>query len=149
MTCHGLMLLSENPTGPLFPLPLNPQTGDDGSHLPRVLIVDDDALIADTLVEILNGHGFIAEPAYGGSEAIDIARRNCPDIVVSDVLMPGTNGVEAAIAIQGHCPETRIILFSGQAATVELLADARAHGYTFDLLPKPLHPLKLIETLRR
>ncbi len=116
--------------------------------LPRVLVVDDEALIANTIVQILNRSGFIAEAAYGGREAIDAARRITPEIVLSDVLMPHLDGVEAAIAIQKFLPETRIILFSGQAATVEILARARTRGYHFELLAKPLHPIQLIKHLQ-
>ena len=115
---------------------------------PRILVVDDEVLIADTIVQILNRNGFIAEAAYSGTQAIDLARRHCPALVLSDVMMPQVDGVEAAIAIREHCPETRIVLFSGQAATVEILARARERGHNFELLPKPIHPTQLIKHLR-
>ena len=118
------------------------------SPAPRILVVDDEKVIADTIVQILNRNGFIAEAAYGGEEAIEKARRHCPDLVLSDVLMPQIDGVEAAIAIRNNCPDTRIILFSGQAATVEILSRARERGHTFELLPKPIHPTQLIKHLR-
>lgn len=118
------------------------------SPAPRILVIDDEKVIADTIVQILNRNGFIAEAAYGGQEAIDKAHRHCPELVLSDVLMPQVDGVEAAIAIREHCPDTRIILFSGQAATVEILARARERGYNFELLPKPIHPTQLIKHLR-
>jgi CheY-like chemotaxis protein len=132
----------------------NPTSSSDGNgtlagHSPRILVVDDEALIADTIVQILNRNGFIAEAAYGGKEAIEAARRITPELVLSDVLMPHIDGVEAAIAIQKFLPEARIVLFSGQAATVEILARARARGYHFELLAKPLHPTKLIKHLRQ
>ena len=117
--------------------------------LPRVLVVDDEALIADTIAQILNRSGFIAEAVYGGKEAIEAARRITPEIVLSDVLMPHVDGVEAAIAIKKFLPETRIVLFSGQAATVEILARAHTRGYHFELLAKPLHPTQLIKYLRK
>src|SRR6201992_1384208 len=116
---------------------------------PRILVVDDEKVIADTIVQILNRDGFIAEAAYGGEEAIERARRHCPDLVLSDVLMPQIDGVEAAIAIRLNCPDTRIILFSGQAATVEILARARERGHTFELLPQPIHPPHLIKRHRQ
>jgi CheY-like chemotaxis protein len=128
--------------------PLADAGGTLDSHAPRILVVDDEALIADTIVQILNRSGFIAEAAYGGKEAIDAARRITPELVLSDVLMPHIDGVEAAIAIQKFLPETRIVLFSGQAATVEILARARERGYHFELLAKPLHPTQLIKHLR-
>ena len=115
----------------------------------RILVVDDEPLIADTIVQILNRNGFIAEAAYGGREAIDAARRINPELILSDVLMPHIDGVEAAITIQKFLPEARIVLFSGQAATVEILARARVRGYHFELLAKPLHPTQLIKHLRQ
>jgi len=115
---------------------------------PRILVVDDEKLIADTIVQILNRNGFIAEAAYSGQEAIDKAGRHCPELVLSDVLMPEIDGVEAAIAIRELCPDARIVLFSGQAATVEILARARERGHAFELLPKPIHPTELIKHLR-
>lgn len=118
------------------------------SALPRILVVDDEALIANTIVQILNRNGFIAEAVYSGQEAIEAARRITPEIVLSDVLMPHLDGVEAAIEIQKFLPETRIVLFSGQAATVEILDRARARGYNFELLAKPLHPTQLIKHLQ-
>ena len=115
----------------------------------RILVVDDEPLIADTIVQILNRNGFIAQAAYGGREAIDAARLTNPELILSDVLMPHIDGVETAITIQKFLPATRIVLFSGQAATVEILARARTRGYQFELLAKPLHPTELIKHLRQ
>lgn len=125
-------------------------TSREGSRrrAPRILVVDDEALIANTIVQILNRNGFVAEPAYNGKQAIEIAKLSCPDLVLSDVLMPGVDGVEAAIAIREACPDTRIVLFSGQAATVEILTRARERGHVFELLPKPIHPTELLKRLR-
>ena len=122
---------------------------DRHAPAPRILVVDDEALIADTIVQILNRNGFIAEAAYSGSEAIRLAERDCPELVLSDVMMPQVDGVEAAIRIRELCPDTRIVLFSGQAATVEILARARQRGHEFELLPKPIHPTQLIKHLRQ
>ena len=116
---------------------------------PRILVVDDEILIADTIVQILNRNGFIADAAYSGVQAVERARAHCPELVLSDVMMPQVDGVEAAIQIRQHCPDTRIVLFSGQAATVEILARARERGHNFELLPKPIHPTQLIKHLRR
>jgi CheY-like chemotaxis protein len=133
------------------PLRASELTGDEAevdSPSPRILVVDDEKIIADTIVQILNRNGFIAEAAYGGEEAIEKAKRHCPELVLSDVLMPEVDGVEAAIQIRKLCPDTRIVLFSGQAATVEILARARERGHSFELLPKPIHPTELIKHLR-
>jgi CheY-like chemotaxis protein len=113
----------------------------------RVLVVDDEGLVADSLAEILEEHGFEAEVAYSGKEAIELANRACPDILMSDVLMPQLNGVETALAIREICPKVRVLLFSGQAGTVDILKQARSQGHDFELLPKPIHPDQLLKRL--
>lgn len=115
---------------------------------PTVLIVDDEKLIVDTMVEILNGAGFEAIGAYDGWAALEQIAHREPDYLLSDVLMPQMNGVELAIAIRKMHPATRIVLFSGQAGISEILLEGQRKGFQFELLAKPIHPLKLIEHLR-
>src|ERR1700689_5965252 len=105
----------------------------DSSRKQRVLVVDDELLIAQSLREILLRAGFDAVFALSGNEAIELAEQICPDIVISDVIMPDLDGVQTAISIQRSCPDARILLFSGQAATSDILERARAEGHNFDL----------------
>lgn len=114
----------------------------------RVLVVDDEPLIAQTVAAILNMNGFDAVEALGGEAALESARQIQPDIVLTDVLMPRMSGVELGIKIRQEFPAVRIFLFSGQAATSELMRKAQAEGYTFELFPKPIHPDELIAKLR-
>jgi DNA-binding response OmpR family regulator len=114
----------------------------------RILVVDDEDLVADSVAEILKEHGFDAHAAYSGKQAIDLAHERCPDILMSDVLMPRLNGVQTALAIREICPRVRVLLFSGQAGTVDILKRARSQGYDFELLPKPIHPDELLEKLK-
>lgn len=128
-----------------------PDSGRQSSgkdRTPHILVVDDESIIADTIVQILNRSGFVARAAYNGHQAIDEARKHCPELVLSDVMMPAIDGVETAIAIRELCPDTRIVLFSGQAATIEILARAQRRGHSFELLAKPIHPKELIKHLR-
>ncbi|MGA3127138.1 MAG: response regulator [Candidatus Korobacteraceae bacterium] len=114
----------------------------------RVLVVDDEKVIADTLTIILNKAGYNASAAYTGNQAVDLARSEKPDLVITDVIMPDMNGIEAAIHIREFLPACKILLFSGQAATVDLLEDARVHGHEFEILAKPIHPQDLLAKLR-
>jgi CheY-like chemotaxis protein len=109
-----------------------------------VLVIDDETLIADSLTEILNGAGYEAIAFYNGRSAIDFVRTQCPDVVISDVVMPKLNGVETVLAIRKLCPTARIVLFSGQAGTVDILEKARAQGHEFEVLLKPIHPDELL-----
>lgn len=114
-----------------------------------MLVVDDQRLIADTLAEILTNAGFDAVPAHDGWEALDVAARFRPDWVLSDVVMPRMNGVELAIAIRQNYPGTEVLLFSGQAGISDILDEGTQRGYAFELIAKPVHPLRLIERLRQ
>lgn len=113
----------------------------------KVLVVDDEPLIADTLVNILNGEGHQAISASDGASAIRWAEMARPDAVVTDVVMPIMDGIETAKAILKMLPRCRIILFSGQAASYDLLAKARNEGYQFEILAKPVNPTTLLEAL--
>jgi CheY-like chemotaxis protein len=117
--------------------------------LPKVLVVDDEKRIADTLKEILQISGFHAVAAYDGWDAIDAATRFQPDYLLSDVLMPGMNGVELAIAISKMFPVTKILLFSGQAGISDIIMNGHRQGFEFELIAKPIHPLKLIAHLKK
>jgi len=119
-----------------------------GKKKPKVLVVDDERVIADTLAIILNQHGYEASAAYTGTGAVERARQLSPDLVISDVVMPDMNGIEAAILIRGFLPSCKILLFSGQAATADLLENARAQGHEFEILAKPVHPQDLLAKLR-
>ena len=115
---------------------------------PRVLVVDDERVIADTLSIILNQNGFDASAVYTGTAAVDKAKETKPELVISDVIMPDMNGIEAAIQIRQLLPGCKILLFSGQAATADLLEKARAQGHEFDILAKPVHPQDLLAKLK-
>ena len=136
------------------PPPPGPNGGEaeaqaDKSARTKVLVVDDESTIRDTLVEILNGGGFEAVGASSGDAALEILPRFSPDVVVSDVVMPGKNGVEAAIRIRELLPLCRVILISGQAATGDLLREARDAGHEFEILAKPFRPQVLLAVLRQ
>jgi CheY-like chemotaxis protein len=116
---------------------------------PRVLVADDERVIADTLAMILNQSGFEARPVYSGEKAVELAADFCPDMLISDVIMADLNGIDAAIRMRALLPKIKILLFSGQAATADLLEKARAQGYEFDILAKPVHPQDLLNRLRQ
>jgi CheY-like chemotaxis protein len=115
---------------------------------PKVLVVDDERVIADTLAMILNQSGFQAQAIYSGEGAVELASTFEPDMLISDVIMADLNGIDAAIRIRELLPKIKILLFSGQAATADLLDNARKQGYEFEILAKPVHPQDLLNKLR-
>lgn len=114
----------------------------------RIIVVDDEPVIADTLVDILTGEGYEAFTVADGQAAIHWAQMILPDVVITDVIMPGMNGIETATVIKRFLPTCRIILFSGQAASIDLLEKARADGHEFEVLAKPIRPSDLLSALR-
>jgi CheY-like chemotaxis protein len=115
---------------------------------PRVLVADDERVIADTLAMILNQSGFEARAVYSGEKALEEAVSFQPKMLISDVIMADLNGIDAAIRIRELLPGIKILLFSGQAATADLLEKAHARGYEFEILAKPVHPQDLLSRLR-
>jgi CheY-like chemotaxis protein len=115
---------------------------------PKVLVVDDERVIADTLAMILNQSGFDARAVYSGEKAVELASTFAPDMLITDVIMADLNGIDAAIMIRSLLPKIKILLFSGQAATADLLEKARAKGYEFEILAKPVHPQDLLSRLQ-
>jgi FixJ family two-component response regulator len=70
-----------------------------------------------------------------------------PALLISDVVMPGISGVELAIMLTQSIPDLKILLFSGQASTVDLLEKARHSGHHFTALTKPVHPTDMLKRI--
>jgi DNA-binding response OmpR family regulator len=132
------------PTVPIEEVPMSRSTADGDSFRPVVLVVDDESVIADTLSEILNRSGFTAMPAYDGESALESVLLMPPDLLITDVILPGMSGIDLAISVRRIFPDCKIILFSGQAATSDLLSSANSRGHHFSLLKKPIHPTELL-----
>jgi DNA-binding NtrC family response regulator len=111
----------------------------------KVLIVDDEMSIADSLAMIFTAHRFESRVAYSAEDAVDIVAAWRPDLAILDVILPGMNGIDLAILIRANYPSCRIILFSGNANTSALLDQAANKGHTFDVLAKPVHPDIMLE----
>ena len=113
----------------------------------RVFVVDDEPVIAATLATILRMNGFSARFFTDPVEALAAARLDAPDLLVSDVAMPGLTGIDLAIQIKAQYPDCKILLFSRQATTQDLLEDARSQGHNFQLLQKPVHPSVMLSMI--
>lgn len=114
----------------------------------RILVADDERLIADTLAMILNRNGYESVPVYGGRQAVEKARRWCPDLFLSDVSMPELNGLQAAMEISAMFPKCRVLLFSGEPSSSILVRETSARGHEFEFLQKPISPLDLLSRIR-
>ena len=129
------------------PGPKDSNTSQGFSQLLRklkIIVADDEPLVTFTLTEILADAGFEVVSVADGRAAVEQARTMKPDIVLTDVMMPELNGIEAAKRIREFLPEVRIVLLSGQAASGDLLKEAHDQGFDFEIVTKPIHPDALL-----
>lgn len=133
---------------PLAEVPMEFAILQDEKHQPSVLIVDDEKVIADTLSIILSKSGYAVRTAYNGTAALEMVKASAPELLISDVVMPGMTGIELAVALKSMVPDCKILLFSGQASTRDLLLQARDDGHDFLLMMKPIHPTDMLNRVR-
>ena len=123
---------------------------DVGSHKCRVLVVDDEPLLADTLVQILNLFGYKASVAYNPTQALEFVRTHGPyEVVISDVVMRGhMSGIDLAIRLKSVLPTCKVLLMSGNNSTADLIKAAEQQGHTIEVLAKPVHPNDVLDRLK-
>lgn len=115
-----------------------------GAKAVTILVVDDEPALANTLAIILQIEGYIATAVYSAEEALAQLPALNPSLVVTDVIMPGMDGIALAKQIRRQLPHCRILLFSGNADTQHLLDEAIRDGYSFEILAKPVPPPQLL-----
>lgn len=111
----------------------------------KVLIIDDAQNVADTLALIFSKEGYQTRVAYSAEEAIEIIAEWVPDLAIVDVVLPEMNGIDLALVLKDNHPDCRLLLFSGEEATAELVARAAKNGNFFEVLAKPVHPAHILE----
>ncbi len=109
-----------------------------------ILVVDDEPRIADTLAIILCQAGYAALAVYNGEDALASIAACQPSLVITDVVMPGLDGIELAMLIRASCPNCHVLLFSGNADTQQLLDKAEQQGHAFEILAKPVPPPQML-----
>ena len=98
----------------------------------RILLVDDHPITRAALSSLLEGHGFsVAGEAADGAEAIEVARRLRPDLVLLDLSMPGLDGLQALPRIREAAPETEVVVLTASGTEENLLAAIRSGGSLF------------------
>lgn len=114
---------------------------------PRILVVDDDRSVAETLAALLRLHNYEVRTAFSGKAAIRVASEFEPEILITDVVMPGMNGLEMASHIRSLFPRCKIMLISGRSVAADLALKTHVLKEGFELLAKPVHPEDLLERL--
>jgi DNA-binding response OmpR family regulator len=110
----------------------------------KVIVADDEETIATTLAIILNQAGFEARAVFSGEQVIELLDSFQREMLIAD---PGMTGIEVAIAVRSRIPGSKILLFSEQAATADLLEQAKTNGHEFEIVAKPIHPSDLLAKL--
>ena len=119
------------------------------SRKPRVLVADDEKIIADTLKLILAGAGYDVSVVYDGIAAVKKAKEWSPDLFFSDVIMPGLTGIDAAIQVCGQLPNCKVLLISGQSDLQDFHREIESNCQRFEVLLKPIHPIELIAQIQK
>lgn len=88
-------------------------TGTEERSQRRVVVIEDDDLVRDTVISILNTAGHQAVPAADGVEGLNILREGQYDAVITDIMMPRKEGIETIIEIRREQPDMRIMAISG------------------------------------
>ena len=111
----------------------------------RVLIVDDEDVIAVTLSLIFRAMGYETRTAWSAEEAVELLEEWRPDLALVDVFLPGMNGVDFGIYLRCVSPQCKVVLVSGHPGSGELRRDAARIGHEMELIPKPVHPRELLD----
>jgi DNA-binding NtrC family response regulator len=119
------------------------------SGKPKVLIVDDEKIIGESLAAIFTSHGYESKAALSAEQAVDMIAEWPPDLAILDVALPKTNGIDLAIALKTSHPACCVLLFSGQPIAADLLAQAEADGHLFEILAKPVRPIEMLDMAAR
>jgi CheY-like chemotaxis protein len=121
-------------------------SAQDNVSSARILVIDDEKVVATTLRAILEQQGYRTAVAFEGSNAVSLAQSFKPDVVVADIDLPNIDGIEAASQIVRESPHCHVLLYTGKPLGTSALAKAQAHGFT--IVEKPIAPGDLISRVR-
>jgi len=123
---------------------------NDQTSSKTVYIVDDEEVIATTLAMILRTRGIEVAHFTNPVDALKAAQAHAPNLLISDVMLPGMTGIDLALKVCELWPDCRILLLSGQAtAIIDTLGRIHRAGHVFEVLAKPVHPLAVIDAMHR
>jgi two-component system response regulator AtoC len=103
----------------------------------RILLIEDEDLSRESLTRLLKNAGYAVDGAESGEKAMQLLALDNYDIIVADLFLPDSNGIEILKKVKGNCPETEVILITGHASA-ETAVKAMKEG-AFDYITKPLN----------
>ncbi len=124
---------------------MHPEANQREITMQRILVVDDDHLVADTLALIFRKSGFEARTAYSADEALESARIFNPDLLLCDVTMPGRDGLALVCDITRELPSCRIIVLTGFYSNLKSVREQSSRlARPVGILTKPCQPSDLL-----
>src|SRR5262249_57036399 len=114
---------------------------------PSILVIDDEQGILETLRILLKNEGFDVATAQGGKAGLEQLKNSAPDIVLTDLKMPGVTGIEILSAVRGQDPETPVILMTAKASLQSAIQAVNEGAFYY--IQKPFSNDDLIAICRR
>ncbi|MBA3404071.1 MAG: sigma-54-dependent Fis family transcriptional regulator [Gemmatimonadaceae bacterium] len=114
---------------------------------PTILIIDDESAIVDTLRILLKNEGFAAHVAFGGKQGLDQIAAVRPDVIISDIRMPGFGGLDILSAARAQDPDVPVILMTAQASLQSAISAVNDGAYHY--IQKPFQNDALLAIIRR
>ncbi len=113
----------------------------------KILVVDDESTICDSVKKILSRKGFLVENSLNADQAIEMMKTNNYDLLITDLMMPKTSGIELIEMVKKHYPEIDVMVITGYAS-IETAVKATKLG-ALDYIPKPFTPDELAEKVQK
>jgi two-component system response regulator HydG len=117
------------------------------SDRPKILVIDDESAILVSLGILFKNEGFVVATAQGGKAGLEALEQSPPDVVLSDIRMPGVSGIDVLAAVRTRDPELPVILMTAQAE-LRTAIDAVNQG-AFQYVQKPFETAALVAVCRR
>jgi two-component system response regulator MtrA len=111
-----------------------------------IMVVDDDQDLAEMLGIVLNGVGMEVDLVSRGDEAIEIFRNSQPDLVLLDIMLPGTDGIEVCKGIRKQSTRVPIVMLTAKSDTHDIVRGLEAGAD--DYMVKPFKPSELVARIR-
>ncbi|MCA1593013.1 MAG: response regulator [Acidobacteria bacterium] len=142
-------LMSGGAGDPSNPVPLVRDVPELGEDKPRALVVDDAPDVTEMIATLMRYAGYDVVMAFSAAQALDTARRDAFDVVISDIGMPGMNGYEFAQALRAFPAYEDVPMIAVTGFTMYTDRERALNSGFNDFLTKPINPMDLIELVKR
>lgn len=119
--------------------------------MPKILVIEDNPLVRTTLGRVLESEGYEIVMAADGGRGVEVFKKDEPDLVITDILMPEKDGIATIREIIEERPSAKIIAISGGYrffGTTDLLELAHREGAS-EIIRKPFDPAELLQATQR